>query len=601
MRGTYRTVVILLLLATSGGAEPGVPDLVTQANQPVSAVRGKKLVRVASELCSQLLRSPSISEADLPDRVLAWQETGLDGLVFSMASHDPARAERNMTGQWWNLAPLTYDEFIPEIEAFQSVTNWGRLTDNFLWSSIAVWATEETGGTAMDWFSDDHWETVRHNVRLHARIARECGFKGVLLDVEQYSHHGQGPWRYPFNYRHYAAAAGSGAAGAGGRIHSREEAAAKVYQRAKEYAEAICGAFPNLTLFLIPAIYRPAGLTDEEVLFPAFVDGLAAGLDAGSPLVIGSEYTYVESQYREMAVIRDGTIAQMLSRSADPERLERKLSFAAGIWADCGHGAPDERFSDTDVSQNVRDPVRHRHAVHNALAVSERYGWLYGERSFFLVGEPTPLMRRYFRANVEGHAPQDLFWRPEPKWDMTDYGGLDREMAAKDAAFWLAREREGYRAVADVPAYWHFFFDTEQRGKHISRMYDHSGWPRISTLTCWQSQSTKANGEGIYRTWFDVPAAVDPEQDRVFLAFGSLPLGRFDGWMIVRFNDKGYGAAEMIDVSARVKPGEPNFLVVEVINRSGPGGPLGHVKLLVRDREIPTAENAGDEAHAGTP
>lgn len=40
-------------------------------------------------------------------------------------------------------------------------------------------------------------------------------------------------------------------------------------------------------------------------------------------------------------------------------------------------------------------------------------------------------------------------------------------------------------------------FDTEQRGRFISSIYDHEAWPVISTLKCWQSQSIKANGEGV--------------------------------------------------------------------------------------------------------
>ena len=119
------------VLAVCGCLAEQRPDLVTAARAPVSQVKGKKLIRVGSELCSRLLGVTSMAEADLPARVKIWQQTGLDGMVFSMATHDPSKEERNMTGQWWKLVPITYEELTPEIEAFKSVKDWGRLTDNF--------------------------------------------------------------------------------------------------------------------------------------------------------------------------------------------------------------------------------------------------------------------------------------------------------------------------------------------------------------------------------------------------------------------------------------------------------------------------------------
>ena len=99
----------------------GVMALSENGQAPISHVKGKKLIRVASELCSRLLGSPSLADADLPARVKEWQRTGLDGLVFSMASHDRSKACRNMTGQWWHILPRTYEELEPDVRALQSV------------------------------------------------------------------------------------------------------------------------------------------------------------------------------------------------------------------------------------------------------------------------------------------------------------------------------------------------------------------------------------------------------------------------------------------------------------------------------------------------
>ncbi len=83
-------LILLSVLIAPGGAAAEQRDLVSAARAPVSMVKGKKLIRVASELCSRFpeVIGPSMADADLPARVKIWQHTGLDGMVFSMATHD---------------------------------------------------------------------------------------------------------------------------------------------------------------------------------------------------------------------------------------------------------------------------------------------------------------------------------------------------------------------------------------------------------------------------------------------------------------------------------------------------------------------------------
>ena len=591
----YLVILWVALLVLTASISPGeeTTDPWESAHAATSHVEGKKLIRIASETVSRLLGTTgaleSLTVANLPARVKQWQHRGIDGLVMSIASHDKSKGQTNMAGQWWNLVRRDYEEFIPEIEVLQSVEDWGRVTDRFLWSSYAIWGDlgpdlKGPRPQCQDWFNDAHWEIILSNVRLQTRIAKECGFKGILLDIEQYDHNGQGAWRIPFDYPGYAASGYKLAGEAAPR--SLEECQAKLFQRARQYAQAICEVYPGLTLFLIPEFYRRDGLRPDEVLLPPFIDGLVVGLDEEARLVVGTEYTYLDSEYRNMLVIREGVIQQRLAMSKYPELVREKLRIAVGVWADSGHGQREDRYSDTDASVNQRDPQRHKHAVHNALAASDKYAWIYGQESFFLTPEPTPLMREYFQANVDGHEPQDLWWKPVPKWDMINYDEHDKSMAELDARFWSTIDSRGYKIVFEFPDYWHFFIDTEQRGRSIFQVYDHDAWPLISTLKCWQSQSTKAVGEGVYRIYFDAPADLNRQTDQIFLAFGGFrPDDRPDYWTVARLNGKSFQIDNLIDVSEWIKPGQSNFLAVEVINKAGPGGPLGHVKLLVRGRE----------------
>ena len=363
----------------------------------------KKLIRIGSELCSRLLDSASIADADLPNRVVSWQQNGLDGMVFSIASNRSMfpGSIRNMTGLWWNVKNLekrNYNEFLPDIQAFQSVSDWGWLTDKLLWSSMSTWDTPSLT-KSQDWFNDAHWDVITNNVSIQARIAKEVGFKGVLLDMEQYHHHGSGgPWYHPFNYPEYQN---------GGYLLAGEasppsfnDVAAKVFDRGKLYAQTLSSEFSGLTLIAIPEWHRPNGLLGEELLIPAFMDGLFAGLDANAKLIDDTETTYGMTSFNELKYVHDQVINQTLARSGNPQLVQAKFSVAIGIQTDGHNGGA---FSDTDVTQNHRTPAQHQLAVTNALALSEEYAWLYGETSRFLTTNPTPLMQQYFQANIAAH------------------------------------------------------------------------------------------------------------------------------------------------------------------------------------------------------
>jgi len=362
----------------------------------------RKLIRCASELCSRLLQSPSIAAADLTAKVKIWQETGLDGMIFSMATHSPAKPERgtNMTGQWWGLEKRSYEEFVPEVEAFQSVEDWGRLTDNFLWSSYAVW-WDGPRTRVQNWFNDDNWEILLHNIGLHARVAKDCGFVGVLLDCEQYrGHHAAGAWHIPFSYPAYSE--GSYKLDGETAPHPFNEVQAQVRYRGFQYARTVCANFPGARIMMIPGLYEwtarlgTGPLEDNHNgLYPSFLDGVLLGMDKESMLIGGSELSYSMTSYRRIAGIR-----QMFDESialCEVPALRHKMSFAAGIWADAGN------WSDIDVAVNSRSPEQHTQALQHAFMVSGEYAWLYGEKSFFLTPTPTDLMHTYFQANQNAH------------------------------------------------------------------------------------------------------------------------------------------------------------------------------------------------------
>ena len=596
-------VMTMGLLATSMMSAASGEETLSPAEGgkiPLSNVAGKKLIRGARETrhFSQDLieiKDPEKKAAFLQEKVASWQDKGIDGVMFFLHH-----------GRWWQVPGVTYDELKPEIDAFQSIKEWGRLTDNFMWIYSTVW---QEGGKVPDWFNDDDWEAVRANASLAARVTKECGFKGVLFDLESYGGRGVGIWKHPFDYKMYAAEGYK----TGGEAEPRSfaEVCAKVRQRGEEWGEAVTSVHPDIVLLAAGSLYGGAykvalrealqgtgGMTlptsDHLGLMPAFFDGLVVGLDERASLVSACEGTYLDSTYQDMLIARDLGMRQGLVLSKVPELARRRITFTTAIWTDAGWGK--DRFSPTDVRINQRDPERHKHAAHNAMAASDKYAWLYGEIPW-ITAEETPLMRQYWQANIDAHEPMDLGWEPVPKWDLTDYTAHDRKMAQQDAAFWAKASRDGWKVMVELPVYWHFRFDSQLQIRYNKHWYrpnndlDISAWPLISTLKCWQSQGTRANGVGIYRIKFDVPEGLDLKRQEIVLAFGGHSAGTSPGRglrpeIIAFMNTKrGLGMkGGLTDVSELIKPGASNQVSVRVINHAGPAGLMGHVKLLVRRR-----------------
>ena len=556
---------------------------------PMSNVAGKKLIRAAREIRHvtqdmEAIKSPAEKARFLQDKVASWQDKGIDGVMFVV---------RN--GQWWQVPALTYEDVKQEINAFKSVEDWGRLTDNFLWTSSTLW----WAGQVPDWFNDGDWEAICTGTRLAARLCKESGFKGLVFDWEQYGGRGKGVWIRPFYYKHYAAEGYKGASETEPRPFP--EVAAKVRQRGREYAQALTSVYPEIVLMVAPSLYsgpyREAAKETGDLrecgpgLVPAFIDGLLLGLDERASLVSACEKTYLDMTYADLLTARDQALRQALVMSTVPELARRRIQFAAGIWTDAGWGK--DRFSPTDARVNQRDPEQHKHATHNALAASDDYAWLYGEMPW-LTEEATPLMKAYWKATEDARQPMDLDWAPEPEWDLTDYSAVNEQMAAKDAASWAQAEKDGWRVAVELPTWWRFLFSPGNKLRYRKYWYkgdiDDSAWPLISCLKCWQSQGMPANGQAVYRVSFDVPADIDATTQDIQLSFGAFSAGEPAGekglasWADFTLNGKGYPMRPMSDVAESIRPGERNRVGIRVINRAGPALLMGHVKLLVRDR-----------------
>jgi hypothetical protein len=157
---------------------------------------------------------------------------------------------------------------------------------------------------------------------------------------------------------------------------------------------------------------------------------------------------------------------------------------------------------------------------------------------------------------------------------------------------------DGWKVAVELPDQWRFRFDCQLQIRYKRYWYrpnndiDLRSWPLINILKCWQSQGTRANGVGIYRTEFDVPKNLNPKRQEIVLGFGAHSAGKSLGpglrpEIVALMNTKKGLLMDtgFADVSEVIKPGEPNRVSVRVINHAGPAGLMGHVKLLVREKK----------------
>lgn len=586
MRDSFVTTLLVLIVWGGSSSQLAASDV------PQSNVAGKRLIRVDQYLLSYL------NAADLSSKLDAWQEAGYDGLcvnLFRQPAKNPngtLNRKNNLMFAWWNVEPITMEQVRPDVEALKAIKNWGRFKDNFLWT-----ASHAEGAKPADWFNDADWEIVLANTRLSARIAQETGLKGILFDMEGYGGGAYGVWRQPWDYRLYATSDYTINKEPTPRPFA--EVAAKVRQRGTQWAESLCREYPDITVFVIAGLYEVAwersnyfgkGLdgTDSGLWAP-FVDGILLGLGKQAKLVCGSEATYLDSQYKDMLTWRDKALNQSLVVSTVPEMARQRVTFAAGIWTDAGYGAHG-RFSPHDVNLNHRDPARHMHAVHNALAVSDEYAWQWGEwgrdgEYNFLPDKPTDLIRQYWKANNDGHKPQELGWEPTPVLDTADYTQADAEAAAKTPRFWSDLAAQGYSIAVDLPEFWKFRFDPEMKVRYsnwTTSGFDDSSWFAIGTSKCWQLQGTRANGPGVYRVKFDVPESVDPKTQEVLLAFSGTGFGTNH----IYLNNVWIAeTAPVVSVNENIKPGATNTIAIVCLNKQGPGGMAGPVKLATRAKK----------------
>ena len=303
------------------------------------------------------------------DNIREMEKRPFDGLIFKL------HGGRNV------LQPKRWDEaqFRDDYEAVQAI-RWERFTDNFV-SMLAA--------SDQDWFSDEHWEAIEHNVRLVAKAARLGRCVGVCFDPEPY---GTNPWLH--------------AQAAHRETKGFAEYEQMTRQRGAQFVRAILAELPDpkiLTFFQISVLRslltpmapeeRGAKLAQQHYgLVPAFLNGM---LDAGGDkvtIIDGNESAYYYTEQRQYFEAYH-TMAQRALLLIDPalwHTYRTQVQAGQALYIDQYFGLRQGRKTYGHYMEPGDQAKWFEHNVYWALHTADEYVWCYSERMNWWTNENVP-------------------------------------------------------------------------------------------------------------------------------------------------------------------------------------------------------------------
>ena len=524
--------------------------------------------------------------AGLRANVEVIKRAGFDGLgvnVMPNGGIPDALWGRDGNYLWFGAHPFKREDFTNAISDLNA-TDMGRLTDNFI--HVAARGTKTVG------FFSTGWPTVVENARVLGWVAGQAGLRGITLDVEE---------GFPFSY--VKSCEGE---------HSFEEAAAQARTCGKEYMEALCEEAPGIAVWLTHGYWAAAcqmerdglgGIEETDyALLPAFIDGLLEGASGDAVVIDGCEITYPYICYKTFADFVRRTEAQALALTSAGDLYRKRMRRALALWT--GFPKAFESMAG-DPQGNHFSPKAFEHAVSYALSLSDEYVWVWsganvwwpvtmsfgGQRKTFAVPEV------YVDALARGRTPHPRNWAPAPP----DRGEHRRLPELPDA---LGDLEETYETLMPLPSEWWFRTDPgAHRPEHMDDFdgwlepqsvglnEELSGWRRISTDACWESQGVPYDGAAWYRVKFSTP--VGAHGRRVWaclpMALGEVKAyaaceGRGPAVCVTPVRE---GERVMLPLTGMTAQDKWTFIAMRVYSPKGPGGIAGAGALVGRRGDTP--------------
>ena len=341
------------------------------------------ILSLASTGCAHLIEWgwDEPDQTFLTTHVAMMERKPFDGVVLHLTVPGASSQLANFS---WHLVDHRYqwDDLQPAVEELKAVP-FRRFQHNFL--RINLNSTDRP----LDLLDDGAWETLLANLRLAARIARDGGLRGFMVDPEAYAAHDPEDGRPLFNVFDYDRRAV--------REASFEIYRSAAFQRGGQAAAILGDTAPDLVLLFAFAYSFPCYSSKPQGeqaygLLPAFVDGILVAKPREMMVVEGHEPSYPYRHCHQFQGAYRRLRAECQRLSSVPQRYDDELRIGFGIWMDNGSGRPcapyrkegkpcpwaDPNLYSEEARHRV-DPHLFQQTVASALDLTDQYVWIYSE------------------------------------------------------------------------------------------------------------------------------------------------------------------------------------------------------------------------------
>jgi hypothetical protein len=330
---------------------------------PLEAAPAKKLIEWGGD-------SPTAHQ--FREQIETLEKSPFDGTVITATGKD---GDKELNMAWEPFGPRVFkrEQFSEAVKDLQAAQRH-RFTECFL-------RFNNTPG-GVDMFDDAGWSIIVSNAQVAAWVARQGGLKGWMFDMEQYE-------KQTFKYHDQRDA----------KTRSFSEYSSAARRRGQELIRAVNEEFPDITILFTFAYTLMAGdwnrLPEAGYgLLPPFLDGMLEAASERTAFVDALELAYPSKTRAQFEFFHVHVHVGGKNLSSIPDIYEKRMRVGFGIWLD--YDWRNKGWDPNTPQKNHFTPDELREALRAAMAVSDRYVWLYSEKANWWTG--TGLSEAYIKA-----------------------------------------------------------------------------------------------------------------------------------------------------------------------------------------------------------
>jgi hypothetical protein len=339
------SIVFMIVLSSAAW----LTSACNQASSIINAPITKKII----EFGWDKPRPDQVSNATLEQSIF-------DGLTFRSSASDKVIVAEQLPVQSFDL----------DIAALQKIKS-KKLANSFylVLSDASIW----------DWFNDTTWAAAELNLYQHARVAKQGGLRGIMLDPEVYQ----------FDLWAYASQPQKSG-------HSFKEFETQLRKRGAQTMRAFERAYPGITILYLKsfsafeiannATYETAHAALEEDgglgLFAAFSEGMLEAASDKATLIDGFEDSYYHLRPTDFDWGRNRALndAQVFVAPTLRTKFKRQFRFSNAIYIDGIMNLFDSaRFFGYYLQNDIERRNLIAHNIYHGLRISDEFVWVYSE------------------------------------------------------------------------------------------------------------------------------------------------------------------------------------------------------------------------------